>query len=207
MDPLVLATRQRRAALFGEEAELLAELAQGQHPQILYIGCSDSRVMPSRVLGAEPGEVFVIRNIANVVPPATAPDQTVAAVLTYAVLHLHVAHIVVCGHSLCGGIQSLGVAHGHLEPALDHWLAYARPACNHVPAALKDAECLDATIEANVLLQVSHVRTHSFVAQAEAAGKLRIHAWVYDLRRGLVRAYDAESGAFIAEPPFETTGP
>lgn len=202
MDDLLSATRARRAAAFGEEAALLAELAHGQQPQVLYIGCSDSRIMPSRILGASPGEVFVLRNIANVIPPVQARDQTVAAVLTYAVLHLHVPHIVVCGHSACGGIQALSAAHGHLEPALRQWLVYARPATDRVPLTLEGEARMEALVEANVLVQVSHLRTYTFVTQAEAAGQLQIHAWVYDFRCGQVRAYDPESDAFVVEPPF-----
>ncbi|HNT76099.1 MAG TPA: carbonic anhydrase [Anaerolineae bacterium] len=202
MDDLVWATRESRATAFSVEADLLAELVQGQHPKILYIGCSDSRIMPSRILGARPGEVFTLRNIANIVPPATAHDQTVAAVLTYAVQHLHVAHIVVCGHSLCGGIQALGAAHARLELALKHWLVYARPATDRVPLTLEGENRLEALIEANVLVQVEHLRSYTFIAQAEAARDLQIHAWVYDFRCGQVRVYDPASGAFVTEPPF-----
>jgi carbonic anhydrase len=103
---------------------------------------------------------------------------------------------------LCGGIQALGAAHGHLEPALKQWLVYARPATDHIPGALTEAERMAALIEANVLVQVGHLRTYPFVAQAEAAGQVQIHAWVYDFHCGRVRAYDPESDTFVAEPSF-----
>ncbi len=202
MEKLLTDTHDLRAAHFAEEAELLQRLASGQHPQILYVGCADSRIMPSCILGDKPGDVFVTRNIANVVPPADAGESAVGAVIEYAVRHLHVSHIVVCGHSLCGGIQSLDKPPSEAEPALSHWLDYARPARDHVPADTGEERRLDATIEANVLLQVAHLRTYPCVREAEAAGQLQLHAWVYDFRCGRVRSYDAAAGVFIEELPF-----
>ena len=182
----------------------MAELAQEQHPSLLYIGCSDSRILPSHILDAHPGTVFTTRNIANIVPPHTAMQQGemgVAAVLEYAVLHLRVTDIVVCGHSCCGGMQAL--AHVEtLEPGLRQWLQYAQDAQAHVPAEVADAARLDALIEANVLLQLTHLRSYPFIAEAECAGTLRLHGWVYDLASERVRAYTAEDGCFVEEPPL-----
>lgn len=200
MDELVLQTRAQRAAWHEAEADLMAELAQGQHPQVLYIGCSDSRIMPSRILGAKPGEVFVTRTIANVVPDyaaAQAGETAVAAVLEYAVLHLKVKHIVVCGHTACGGMQALSHAH-HLEPGLQAWLHHAEAAQTRVA----EAHDLDALIAENVLLQLEHVRSYPFIAEAEAAGRLTLHAWVYDFVSGRVRAYEAQQGVWVEEAPF-----
>jgi len=182
----------------------MAELAQGQHPVLLYIGCSDSRILPSHILDAHPGTVFTMRNIANIVPPYTAAQQgetAVAAVLEYAVLHLHVADLVVCGHSHCGGMQALAHIEA-LEPGLRQWLQYAQDAQTHIPAEMSGAVQLDALIEANVLLQLEHLRSYPFIAEAERAGTLRLHGWVYDLASERVRAYEAEAGCFVEEAPF-----
>lgn len=204
MDELVLQTRATRAKCFCDEAALMQELAHGQHPTMLYIGCSDSRILPSHILDIHPGTVFTVRNIANIVPPYTAMEQgetAVGAVLEYAVLHLKVCDIVLCGHSSCGGMQALAHAEG-LEPALRTWLAYAKAARVRVPDGLDEGAQLDALIEANVLLQVEHLRTYPFIAEAEQAGKLRLHGWVYDLATEQVRAYDEAERCFLQELPF-----
>ncbi len=202
METLLKDTRDLRAAHFADETDLMQQLALGQHPQVLYIGCADSRIMPSRILGAKPGDVFVMRNVANIVPPADAADYAVGAVIEYAVRHLHVPHIVVCGHALCGGIQSLHKPHSEAEPALSHWLDYARPARDQAPADTSEEHRLDAIIEANVLLQVAHLRTYPCVREAEATGLLQLHAWVYDFRCGRVRSYDEAAGVFVEELPL-----
>jgi len=204
VDTLVVQTRCVREACFQTEAALMAELAQGQHPALLYIGCSDSRILPSHILDDHPGTVFTTRNIANIVPPYSATQQgetAVIAVLEYAVLHLKVADIVLCGHSCCGGMQALAHVEA-LEPGLRHWLQYAQDAQTHIPTEVKDAARLDALIEANVLLQLEHLRSYPFIAEAERAGTLRLHGWVYDLASERVRDYEAETGCFVEEAPF-----
>ncbi len=202
MDELVEQTREVRAMFFQQEAQLMAALAQEQHPALLYIGCADSRIWPSHILDDHPGTVFVTRNIANIVPPYSALEQgdaTVAAVLEYAVLHLKVADIVLCGHSNCGGMHAL--AHRDaLSPGLRQWLRYAEAAPARMPDDLPEAAQLDALIEANVLLQVEHLRTYPFIAEAEQAGTLRLHPWVYDIPTERVRAYEADVGCFVPEP-------
>lgn len=204
VDTLVAQTRCVREACFQTEAALMAELAQGQHPALLYIGCSDSRILPSHILDAHPGTVFTTRNIANIVPPYSAMQRgetAVAAVLEYAVLHLKVADIVLCGHSCCGGMQALAHVE-RLEPGLRHWLQYAQDAQAHVPPEVAETARLDALIEANVLLQLEHLRSYPFIAEAEQAGTLCLHGWVYDLASERVRAYEAETGCFVEEAPL-----
>ncbi len=204
MDELVIQTRATRATCYQNEAALMTELAQSQHPALLYIGCADSRILPSHILDAHPGTVFTTRNIANIVPPYTAMqagETAVGAVLEYAVLHLKVRDIVLCGHSCCGGMQALSHAHS-LEPGLRNWLAYAEAAQAQIPADLSGTARLDALIEANVLLQVAHLRSYPFIAEAEQAGMLRLHAWVYDLVTERVRAYEEAEDRFVEEPPF-----
>lgn len=206
MDELAIQTRATRARCFCDEAALMQELAHGQHPTMVYIGCSDSRILPSHILDTHPGTVFTVRNIANIVPPYTAMEQgetAVGAVLEYAVLHLHVKDIVLCGHSFCGGMQALAHADG-LEPALRAWLAYAKDAEMLVSDNLDAEAQLDALIEANVLLQLQHLRSYPFIAGAEQAGTLRLHGWVYDLATEQVRAYDDAEGRFVQELPFAT---
>lgn len=202
-DKLSLASREQRGAYFAAEADLMEKLAHGQSPQVLYIGCADSQVMPSRILGAAPGDVFVVRNIANVVPPADAPAPGIGATLEYAMMHLGIRHIVICGHSFCGGIQALDLPPDEHELHLSQWLTYARPAKDRVSDKLKGYARHNAIIETNVLLQVEHLMSYSYIQAAVEAGELEIHPWVYNFRSGRVRIYDDVTGIFVEEPPFD----
>ncbi|MEJ2746703.1 MAG: carbonic anhydrase [Anaerolineae bacterium] len=122
-----------------KHGELLAHLAQqGQTPNALFIGCSDSRVMPEQILGAKPGEFFMLRNVANIVPPYHQTEIGIVSVLEYAVYHLNVPHIIVCGHTDCGGIKGLDKQIDmSREPALSRWLDLARPSQRDVDFSSK----------------------------------------------------------------------
>lgn len=186
---------------FEVEQELFVKLAEeGQKPQMLWIGCSDSRVIPEQIVGAGPGELFVTRNVANVVPPFGTGDMAVGAVIEYAVLHLRVPHAVVCGHTQCGGIKAL---EGHIdmarEPHIARWVELARPAHTQVEASgvPEEARYLE-TIKANVLQQLDNLRTYDCIREAIEAGQLTLHGWLYDLHTGDLLAYDDESGEWTA---------
>ncbi|HHS98117.1 MAG TPA: carbonic anhydrase [Chloroflexi bacterium] len=191
--------RRAAQAAFVSEWSLMERLArEGQSPSVLFIGCSDSRVMPSRVLGARPGDVFVMRNVANVVPPADAGESAVGAVIEYAVVHLKVPHIVVCGHLDCGGVHALDASlDPHREPHITRWLAYIRPALQEIPPDLTGEARHRAVVEANVRLQLRHLRTYPCVAQALREGRLTLHGWVYDLGTGSLWRCDEETGHFV----------
>jgi carbonic anhydrase len=182
---------------FEDDREVFIRLAEeGQEPKVLWIGCSDSRVIPEQITGAEPGELFVTRNIANVVPPFGTGDTAVGAVIEYAVLHLHVPHVVICGHTQCGGIKAL---EGHIDMAREshiaRWVAWARPARTQVEASGMPEEAhYPEAIKANVLLQLENLHTYDCVREAIGAGQLTVHGWLYDLRAGDLLAYDDESG-------------
>jgi carbonic anhydrase len=124
----LLTGHRRFKERFEADRERFVRLAEeGQQPEVLWIGCSDSRVIPEQITGAEPAELFVMRNIANVVPPFGTGDMAVGAVIEYAVLHLHAPHVVICGHTQCGGIKAL---EGHVdlarEPHIARWVEWAR---------------------------------------------------------------------------------
>jgi carbonic anhydrase len=167
-----------------------------QKPRLLWIGCADSRVVPAQITSADPGELFEIRNIANVVPPADAADDAVGAAIEYGIGHLGIDDIVVCGHTHCGGIAAL------LDPIppvreahLGRWVEFTRPAHQLIAAArVPEDERLVATIKAHVQFQLDNLMTYNIVREGVAAGRLNVHAWLYDMEAGALSAYDPDSG-------------
>jgi len=169
-----------------------------QKPRLLWIGCADSRVVPATITNADPGELFEVRNIANVVPPADAADDTIGAAIEYGVGHLGIDDIVVCGHTGCGGIAAL------LEPVqpdgrspLGRWMEFTRPAHQLIAAArVPEEERLTAIIKAHIQFQLDNLMTYPIVREAVAAGALNIHGWIYDMGEGALSAYDPHSGGW-----------
>jgi carbonic anhydrase len=173
---------------FAKKKAFYAGLARGQSPKVLWIGCSDSRVTPERITSAEAGELFVHRNIGNIVPHSS---WDFATVLEYAIRHLKVEEIVVCGHSDCGAMKALG------KPSTDAyippWLGHAGEVLPRVDAEMArlshppDEKGRRRMIELeNVRLQLAHLRGYALVKEAEAQGKVRVHGLYYDLETGLV---------------------
>jgi carbonic anhydrase len=187
-----------------ENLELFARLArEGQSPEVLFIGCSDSRVPPEAITGAEPGDLFVTRNVANIVPSYGTGEMGVGAVVEYAVLHLHVKRAIVCGHTDCGGIKALDKQlDWSREPHISRWIEHARPAQTKVQAGgLPKEEHHLATVRENVLLQLDHLRSYDPVREAEQAGMLALEGWVYHLDTGLIEAYSRETGGWTSLVP------
>ena len=158
-------------------------LAAGQHPEFLWIGCSDSRVPPDRITGTEPGDMFVHRNIANLV---VQTDMNLLSVLQYAVDVLKVKHVIVCGHYGCGGVQA---AMGHASHGLiDNWLRTVKDTQQYYRqqlAPLDDAARFDRLVELNVIEQVYNLGKTSIVQNAWKEGaRPYLHGWVYDLHNG-----------------------
>ena len=150
----------------------------------------------SLLTSSAPGELFVVRNVANLVPRAERADASVGAALEYAVQALHVGHIVVCGHYQCGGVKAMidGVD-GERMPELAAWIAEAA-VTNSAARGAPSAEQWDRAVEENVLDQLANLSTHPCVRERLEAGTLQLHGWVYDLRGGL-RVYDDEQARFL----------
>ncbi len=190
-----------KSEVYEKKKELFDELAQGQSPEALFITCSDSRIDPNLLVQTEPGQLFIIRNAGNIVPPHNNFTGGVTASIEYAVAVLKVKHIIICGHSSCGAMQ--GVLHPDSIAALPHvsqWLSYSRAAQQIVSEKLPngtDEEKLQLLIEENVLLQLTHIKTHPHVAAKCAVGEVQLHGWTYDIGRGEVRAYDEASESFV----------
>ena len=179
-------------------AGLFERLAEGQAPHTLFITCSDSRIDPNLITATEPGELFLVRNVGNLVPPASAEDDNaVGAAIEYAVGVLGVSKIVVCGHSRCGAMASI-VSHDPLPEGLDHLHAWieatgVRELIRRMPTAL-DA---DEVAKLNVLAQLDQVRTYPCVAGRIAAGELSLSGWFFDVASGEVEAWCARSQRFV----------
>lgn len=163
---------------------------RGQSPKALWIGCSDSRVVPERIFGANPGEFFQVRNVANIVPPYDADESSLGSALYYSVEVLEVEHLVVCGHSDCGGVKALsGLGRVGMNKMLSSWVEYA-------VSALEDdvGSGVDSLAKTNVLIQARRLLTYPCVADAVAKGRISIHACFYDLENGGLQEYYNSTG-------------
>ena len=188
IDKFLEGNRAFVAGDFTKKKEFYAGLAKGQSPKVLWIGCSDSRVTPERITSAEAGELFVYRNIGNIVPHSS---WTFATVLEYAIRHLKVEEIVVCGHSDCGAMKALGKETG--DSYIPIWLNHAGEVLTKVEAEIKklpnppDGKGKRRMIELeNVRAQVAHLRTYPLVKAAETEGRIRVHGLYYDLESGRI---------------------
>jgi carbonic anhydrase len=182
---------------FAKSREFFIELAKRkQQPKLLWIGCCDSRVVPSQITSAEPGELFEVRNIANCVPPEGADDDTVGAAIEYALGHLGIDDIVVCGHTGCGGMQALSSAiPPDTEAHLGRWVEYTRPAHVLVKAAgVPEESRMLETIKAHIHFQLDNLTTYKAVREGIKSGRVAIHGWLYDMEHGELLAYDPRTG-------------
>ncbi|GAA3918998.1 carbonic anhydrase [Streptomyces lacrimifluminis] len=199
MQPLI-----DNARTFGQRPEEFAKLAEGQSPQVLFITCSDSRVVPALITGARPGELFELRTAGNIVPPyASALPTGEAATIEYAVEVLGVSDIVVCGHSHCGAVGAL-VRGDDLTavPAVRDWLAHAADAPPATETATTPSDTDDPTVASavqhHVLAQLLRLRSYPCVEQRLAKDELRLHGWYYEVHTGSVREHRAATDAFEA---------
>lgn len=175
------------AGKLASDPDYFKKLSVGQRPPVLWIGCADSRVPANEIIGAEPGEVFVHRNIANLVVHS---DMNMLSVLDYAVTVLQVKHIIVCGHYGCGGVQA-AMTNRHIG-LIDNWIRHIKDVYrfhrDELDAIADTQLRFDRFVELNVVEQVLDLGKTSIVQSAwERGQELHIHGWVYDLSEGLVR--------------------
>lgn len=200
MKKLVTGFQRFRDHVFDEHRELFHKLASGQAPQALFITCSDSRIQPNLLTQTEPGDLFVVRNAGNIVPPYTPQGCSEAGTIEYAVDALGVRDVVICGHSQCGAMKALLAPEPPKElPAVAAWLQHAEPTRRVMRTAYADRpeeEQLNVAIQENVLQQLVNLRTHPSIAAKLASGQLRLHGWVYKIPTGEIFAYDPDSGQF-----------
>ena len=201
MQKLIEGLHHFQTEIFGTQRELFERLAEGQSPEVLFITCSDSRINPNLLTQTEPGELFILRNAGNIVPPYSASPGGEAATIEFAVAGLHVKDIIICGHSHCGAMKGLlNPPPSRDFPALTQWLSHAELTRRVVQDTYTDRtadELLNVTIQENVLAQMDNLRTHPVVASGLARGALKLHGWVYKIETGDVFAYETASGQFL----------
>jgi carbonic anhydrase len=189
---------------YRQDPELFVDLAaHGQSPDVLFIACCDSRVSPELITSAKPGDMFVVRTVGNVVPPLGSGQMGVGAAIEFAVLELSVGHIVICGHTDCGGIQALDAPPDWSRRShIARWIEHIRPAKTKVDVSgVPDEERHLATVRENVLLQLEHLRSYDPVREGEHVGAVTLHAWVYHLDTGSIEAYVEEAGSWVPLGP------
>lgn len=202
MQKLVDGIHQFQGSIFATRKRLFERLTDGQHPLALFITCSDSRIDPSLLMQTEPGELFIMQNAGNIVPPYGAVHGGEAATIEYAVSVLKVHDIIVCGHSHCGAMTALiNPEQTRSLPAVRVWLDHAEATAriigeNYEHIAEPKAR-VTATVEENVLVQLENLRTHPSVHAALARGDVKLHGWVYKFETGEVFAFDPSEGQFL----------
>jgi carbonic anhydrase len=186
-----------------ESRTLFAKLALGQKPDSLFIACSDSRVVPNLFASTNPGDVFVLRNIGNLIPPASvnSAESCAQAAIEFSVFSLNISDIIVCGHSECGAMQA--ITDGFCDemcPHLTSWLKHGEEALHKV----KKGFVIDPTLalhnqvsQVNVLQQMEHVASYPFVCARLEKGQLRIHGWWFDIAQADVYCYEPDVRRFV----------
>jgi carbonic anhydrase len=193
-----------RSDRYETERRRWEKLATGQAPPVMIIGCCDSRVDPATIFDTEPGQAFILRNVANLVPPYEQGGglHGVSSALEFAVTKLNVRHIVVMGHGACGGVTAALGGHGDPDRTfIDRWIALLDPALERVRAS--DADDPQHALELEgVRTSLENLRTFPFVAEREAAGQLRLHGCHFAIGEGKLWELDEVAGTFheVTEP-------
>lgn len=210
MQKLIRGLHRFQRDVVAKDQEFFARLAEGQRPETLFITCSDSRISPNLLTQTRPGELFIVRNAGNVIPPWGPVAGGEAATIEYAVRALGVRDVIVCGHSHCGAMAGLlDPASTERLPAMRQWLNHAQRTREIIDASYGDLSGparLGVAIQENVLVQMENLRTHPVIAEALAEHRVQLHGWVYKLEQGEVFAYDPDHGQFDRISTTEPTG-
>jgi carbonic anhydrase len=189
---------------FREREELFGRLQDGQEPEALMITCADSRIIPNLITNSEPGQLFIVRNVGNIIPCYGTSNNGELAAVEYAVVELGIEDVIVCGHTGCGAMQALVnlAATGGRDrtPLVTHWLRHADATLEIVRehyGHLQGAALFNAAAEENVLVQLEHLRTLPVIASRISSGRVRLHGWMYKIDSGEVFCYESEVGQFV----------
>lgn len=203
MKKLIQGIADFRKNLTEEHRQLFAHLALEQKPDTLFVACSDSRVVPNLFASTNPGDLFVLRNVGNLIPPATTPhyDNSASAVIEFSIFSLEVSDIVICGHSECGAMKALveGIDHT-ICPHLNSWLKYGNESINKVRNGLVITPGLslhNQISQVNVLQQMEHMLSYPFIQERVEKKLLRIHGWWFDIAHADVYCYENSLKQFV----------
>ena len=196
-DELLLRLRGFKSDYFPLHQQRFQDLmSQGQHPKTLFIGCSDSRLVPYLLTGTGPGELFIVRNVGAFIPPYDGSHglHGTTAAIEFAVLSLKIERIVVCGHSQCGGIRAAYEGVPDEAVALKAWLRLVQEALLPVQPS---PEAMRRTEQRSVVLQLERLMDYPMVRRAVEAGTLTLHGWHYVIEEGEIHIFDAQQGDFV----------
>lgn len=216
MQKLIKGLHKFQSQVFTGNRKLFERLASGQNPDALFITCSDSRVNPNLITQTGPGDLFILRNAGNIIPPHGATVSGEAATIEFAVSALDVKDIIICGHTHCGAMKGLLQPEQLADmPAVAKWMAYAESTARIIKenyTHLEDEARTTAAVEENTLVQIENLKTHPSVAARLAAGKLKLHAWVYKIETGEVYYFNIDEHQFMPlteappQPPAKRAG-
>lgn len=203
MKKLIKGLRDFKDNYFSTHLDLFEQLTHAQKPRVLFITCSDSRIDPNLITQAAVGELFVIRNAGNIIPPYGAANGGEGASVEYAVHSLGIEQIVICGHSHCGAMKGLLKLNKLQQdmPLVYNWLQHAEATRRLVQenyGNYSDEEMVEIAVAENVLTQIENLKTYPIIRSKLYQGKLQIYGWIYHLETGEVLAYDSANHAYVA---------
>lgn len=209
MQKLIKGALTFRRHVFSAYRDLFERLAGGQTPEAMFITCSDSRIVPNLITSTDPGDLFIVRNIGNVVPAYNpdAPTSAEAGALEYALLALKVSDIIVCGHSACGAMRAALKPPSAEMPHVGNWLRNVETAKGLLPPyepLPSDEARADTLSELNVLTQLKNIKSYPIVQEKLDAGKLFLHAWYFEIDSAQLYTYSPEEEEFV--PLTEASG-
>jgi carbonic anhydrase len=202
MDKLLRGLEKFQSGYFVSHKEQFEELAHGQHPRILFITCADSRIDPNLILQADVGELFIIRNAGNIIPPYGSSNGGEGASVEYAIHALGIEEVIVCGHSHCGAMKGLLKKASLADdmPLVYDWLKHAEATYRLVKENYPDLpfdELVEISAAENVLNQLANLHTYPIVRSKIHAGRMSLHGWIYKIETGEVLAYDSSIHDFV----------
>ena len=204
MKKLIRGLDKFRETYVDTHKELLEQLSHGQKPRVLFVSCSDSRVDPNLITNTDIGELFVIRNAGNIIPPYGAANGGEGGTIEYAINALDIEQIVICGHTHCGAMKGL-LKLNKLQkdmPLVYDWLKHAEATRRMVLETYPHYEgedLIEVLVAENVLIQIDNLKTYPIIKSRLHQGRLKIYAWIYNIETGKVLAYDARTHTYI--PP------
>jgi carbonic anhydrase len=204
MKKLIQGLREFQSNYFVSNQDLFEQLGEGQSPAVLFITCSDSRIVPSIMVNADPGDLFVIRNAGNIVPAFGAANGGEGASIEYAIHALNITQIIICGHNHCGAMKGLLKLNSLQEdmPLVYDWLKHTdatRRLLKENYGDYEGEELLDIAVAENILTQMENLKTYPVVRSRMHQGTLNIYGWIYEIETGEILAYNPATNSFA--PP------